>query len=79
MSQFAFTLTDTAVSRRPIRVTPETTVGDLVQWFSELPGFDADLSTRWAGRVLQAVTLKDETALVRLVMAGYALTDLTTA
>ena len=76
---FAFTLTDTAVNRRPIRITPETTVGDLVAWFAELPGFDMDLSTRWAGRVLQAATLKDETALVRLIQAGYALTGLTAA
>jgi hypothetical protein len=76
---FAFTLTDTAVNRNSIRVTPETTVGDLVAWFSQTPGFDADLSLRWAGRVLQAAIFKDETALVRLVTAGYALTDLTAA
>lgn len=76
---FAFTLTDTAVNRNSIRVTPDTTVGQLVEWFQATPGFDADLSLRWAGRVLQAATLKDEAALVRLVTAGYALTDLTAA
>lgn len=76
---FAFTLTDTAVDRPVMRVTPETTVGDLVAWFSQTPGFDADLSMHWAGRVLQAATLKDESAAVRLVTAGYALTGLTAA
>lgn len=76
---FAFTLTDTAVARPAMRVTPDTTVGQLVAWFGQTPGFDADLSMRWAGHVLQAATLKDETALVRLVTAGYALTDLTAA
>ena len=76
---FAFTLTDTAVNRDSIRVTPETTVGDLVAWFSQTPSFDADLSLHWAGRVLQAATLKDESAVVRLVEAGYALTGLTAA
>lgn len=76
---FAFTITDTAVNRRPIRVTPDTTVGDLVAWFDELPGFDTHLSLRWAGRVLQVATMQDETALVRLIQAGYALTDLTAA
>lgn len=71
---FAFTLTDTAVNRRPIRITPETVVGDLVAWFSQTPGFDADLSLRWAGRVLQVATMQDQPALVRLIQAGYALT-----
>lgn len=74
---FAFTLTDTAVNRPAMRVTPDTTVGDLVAWFALTPGIDADLSMRWAGRVLQVATMQDETALSRLVQAGYALTDLT--
>ena len=76
---FAFTLTDAAVSRPAIRVTPETTVGDLVAWFYQTPGFDTDLSRRWAGRVLQVVLLQDEAAAASLTTAGYALTDLTVA
>lgn len=76
---FAFTLTDTAVARPALRVTPDTTVGDLVAWFALTPGFNAALSLRWAGRVLQAALMQDDRAIARLTTAGYALTDLTAA
>ena len=76
---FAFIITDTAVNRPAIRVTPETTVGDLVAWFQAVLADDPDLSLRWAGRVLQVALMQDDRAIVRLTTAGYALTDITTA